>query len=107
MKKNAFYIMLLLAFFGCNSANEREQELIQQGDELVVKIEEYKKQNEELPNRLKDLGIEETMDGPLFYEKEDSINYIVWFGTGVGEGMYYYSDIKEWDYRLRGMGNDN
>lgn len=24
--------------------------------------------------------------------------------TGVGESMNYYSDTKEWDYRLRGMG---
>jgi hypothetical protein len=46
------------------------------------------------------------MEGPLFYEKRDSVNYMVYFGTSLGESMIYYSDTKEWDYRLRGMGED-
>jgi hypothetical protein len=37
----------------------------------------------------------------------DSANYIVYFGTSLGESMVYYSDTKEWDYRLRGFDDKN
>jgi len=26
----------------------------------------------------------------------DSVRYTVWFGTMLGDGMYYYSDTKTW-----------
>ena len=46
-------------------------------------------------------------DGALFcYEKVDSLNYIVWFGTTLGEGIYYYSDTKQWEDRLRAIPGD-
>ena len=83
---------------------DQEKELIEKGDELVLKIENFKTENGFLPSDLEDLGIEETLEGPLFYEKVDSVNYVVWFGTTLGESMIYYSDTQEWDYRLRGIG---
>ena len=47
-------------------------------------------------------------DGALFcYEKVDSLNYIVWFGTTLGEGIYYYSDTKQWEDRLRAIPGDS
>jgi len=58
-----------------------------------------------LPTGLSELGIEEKMEGPFYYVKWDSINYMLYFVTaGVGESMNYYSDTKEWTSQLRGMG---
>ncbi len=96
-------LLFSIVMIGCDNA---EKKLMKKGDELVVKIEKYKVENGHLPNSLESLGIKETMEGPLFYEKRDSVNYMVYFGTSLGESMIYYSDTKEWDYRLRGMGED-
>ena len=51
------------------------------------------------------LGEEEIIDDVLFcYEKVDSVHYMVWFGTTLGEGVYFYSDTKKWEDRLRKVG---
>lgn len=94
--------MFSIALF--SSCSYSDKKLIKQGDELVLKIEGFKAEKGYLPNSLEDIGIKETLEGPLFYVKWDSINYMVYFGTSLGESMIYYSDTKEWDYRLRGMG---
>jgi hypothetical protein len=95
------FLFISVALFSCSISEKRQ---IKQGDELIVKIEEFKAEKGYLPDSLEDIGIKETLEGPLFYEKKDSIHYMVWFGTSLGESMIYYSDTKEWDYRLRGMG---
>ena len=89
-----------ISFSGCLNRNEI---LKKKGNHIVTKIENYREENGHLPNNLEVLGIKETLEGPLYYEKVDSINYMVWFGTTLGESMIYYSDTEEWDYRLRGM----
>lgn len=94
------FVLITLLLCGCSSNSALEE----QGNELVKKIEVYKEKNRELPKTIEDLGIIETLEGPLFYVRCDSVNYMVYYGTTVGEGMYYYSDTKEWDCRLRGMG---
>ena len=73
------------------------------GESIVQRIEKYKKDNDTLHNSLHEMGIDDVIDDVLFcYEKVDSANYIVWFGTTLGEGIYYYSDTKKWENRLRG-----
>ena len=46
---------------------------------------------------MEELGIkeEEGVDA-LYYQKRDSNNYILWFGTTLGESVIYYSDSKTW-----------
>lgn len=88
--------VFFLLWFG----NFGEKVKIREGE----KISDYKMKNGDLPNSLKDIGIEEKLEGPFFYTQWDSVNYMLYFSTGVGESMNYYSDTKEWDYRLRGMG---
>lgn len=95
--------MLIFSIFSCDSNSE----MINEGNKIVEKIERYRKENNQLPTSLEDIGVKETMEGPFYYRKQDSIYYSVWFSTSsVGEGMYYYSDTKEWDYRLRAMPKD-
>ena len=82
---------------------------------IVERIEEYRAANDSLPDSLVGIGLDESIritiderDGALFcYEKVDSLNYIVWFGTTLGEGIYYYSDTKQWEDRLRAIPADS
>jgi hypothetical protein len=92
MKKYIFIIItFLVTLYSCYEKN-----LIKQGNELIIKIESYKKQHGFLPASLSDIGIQETEEGPLYYDKKDSINYIIWFGTSLGESVTYHSDSNKW-----------
>lgn len=90
----AFFIYFLLAIYGCR---DRNAELTKQGNELVAKVEAYKKRTDSLPSSLKALGINETEEGPLYYQRKDSINFIIWFGTSLGKSKIYYSNSKKWE----------
>ncbi len=75
---------------------------MQEGNKIVDKIEEYRMIHNNLPNNLQDVVQSEYVGDVLFcYEKESDTSYIVWFGTTLGEGMYYYSDTKQWEKQLR------
>ena len=78
---------------GCQ---DRKDALIQRGNTLIEQIEEFKKNNGTLPNSLKDLKINEKLEGPLYYEKQDSASYLVWFGLELGESLKYNSIEKKW-----------
>lgn len=100
-RKTVFIFVLLIItsflvyFFYFN--NTEEKELIDQGNIIVEKIESYKFKKGHLPNSLNDIGIEERMEGPFYYTRWDSVNYILYFTrAGVGESMNYYSDTEEW-----------
>ena len=79
------------------ACNDREEKLIKKGNDLVSKIELYKKSKGVLPASLSDIGIEEKEEGPLYYQRKDSVKYMVWFGTSEGESKTYYSDSKKWE----------
>ncbi|MCX6579261.1 MAG: hypothetical protein NT166_03680 [Candidatus Aminicenantes bacterium] len=77
-------------------------------NEIIQKIEDYRKCHGKLPDSLEDIGEETKMEGPIYYNKIDSqyyekINpdedvYIVSFSMGftVGESCTYHSDTKIW-----------
>lgn len=67
------------------------------GMKLIIQIEKYKKLNNHLPNSISDLDILESMDEGPYYEKEDSINYIVFFNIGFDNTKKYYSRTKQWE----------
>lgn len=83
-------------FLSCHE-NSREVELKSKGNGIVEKIEIYKHKKGRLPNSLSDLGIEEKVEGPIYYNMIDSSKYIVWFGTTVGESITYSSETKKWE----------
>lgn len=100
-KYNLSVVILIATFFTSCFRSERNKEV---GNTLVKAIEEYREKNDSLPNSLQEIGQSEMIDNVLFcYEKVDSANYMVWFGTTLGEGIYYYSDTKKWENRLREM----
>lgn len=86
------YIIILLTIICYACADKKMTE----GNKLVDKIESYRVLNHKLPYSLADLGIKETEEGPLYYQKKDSVNYIVWYGTSLGESTTYNSQTKTW-----------
>ena len=79
--------------------------LIENGNLVVEKIESYRKSNNRLPNSLSALGIVLSDEGsqPFYYERRDNSNYIVYFGTTLGESKIYFSDSKKWENFNRQM----
>ncbi|WP_406539173.1 hypothetical protein [Fibrobacter sp.] len=92
---------LITLFVSC-SYTERNKK---NGNEIIRRIEDYRTAYDTLPCSLMEMGQEEIIDDVLFcYEKVDSVHYMVWFGTTLGEGVYFYSDTKKWEDRLRKIG---
>ena len=95
--------IICFAIYILSIKDQREKILRNRGIEIVNLIKLYKIENSKLPNSLNDLGIEESEEGPVFYVKLDSLNYIVYYGTSLGESIIFYSDINSWVDRARRM----
>lgn len=91
-------LLLLIGYYFFFLRNASENKLIDEGNSLVKKIELYKKHEGKLPSSLTVIGVKELDTGPLFYQIEpDSLNYIIWFGSSLGESKTYHSDSKKWE----------
>lgn len=66
------------------------------GAVLIDKIETFRQTETRLPNSVKELGLEESMNSGPYYERKDSVNYVIFFTIGFDETLIYYSDKKEW-----------
>ena len=60
-------IIIVITFASLFCTNKRETMLMQKGEEIITKIEEYKKRNGYLPQTLGEIGFEE-------YDTEESAN---------------------------------
>ena len=94
-------IISIVPFYFFYLKDARDNKLIKEGELLKIKVENYKKEHHKLPESLLDLGIVETMEGPLYYQKRDSLNYIIWYGKSLGESNTYHSDSQKWEDRDR------
>lgn len=76
----------------------RDRELKKEGEKIIIQIEAFKKTNHRLPQNLKELGLHESEEGPLYYNKnKDGISYTVSYsGSSLGESTYYDSTDKIW-----------
>jgi len=97
-------LMLLLVSWIFYLKDARENRLMNEGSQLVKRIEAFKAENNRLPKSLIEIGIEE-VDGAdvLYYNKRDSLNYTISFITGLGESKFYYSDCKCWEDNYRAI----
>jgi hypothetical protein len=96
LKFELVIIILLTVIFGSLSCNLNGRDKVKTGNEIVNKIENFKKDKGNLPKTLSEIGIEEKEEGPIYYRKESETKYILWFGTTLGESITYDSDTKEW-----------
>jgi len=75
-----------------------KKKMQKQGNELIIKIEEYRLRNKKLPENVSELGIDECEGSGPFYEKIDSTSYRVFFNIGFDDSFIYDSKIREWKY---------
>ena len=91
MKRSLIVVSLLafaVGFVGCNYKRKA-------GNEIVAKVEYFKKSTGRLPKTLPDIGLQETENCPC-YCKTGSDSYMVWYGTTMGESDTYDSRTKHW-----------
>lgn len=65
-----------------------------EGNALIERIESFQRAHRRLPEDLGELGIEEKMEGPLYYQKMSAEHYTLHFGTTVGESMIYRAEKR-------------
>ena len=96
--KQKFALNIIFLAFACLglSCNLSEKSKINQGNEIVNKIENYRKEKGVLPTSLSEVGIEEKEDSVIHYKKESETKFILWFGTTLGESTTYDSETKNW-----------
>jgi hypothetical protein len=82
-------LMLAVAVVGCNSSKRKV------GDNVVARVEQFRKSNRRLPDALSDIGIKEDEGCPCYCKTGDD-SYIVWYGTTLGESDTYNSRTKKW-----------
>lgn len=61
-----------------------------------MKIIQYQKIYGRLPDKLNDIGIEEKMNGPIYYQKKTDSTFIIYYSGGIGESMVFDPKTKEW-----------
>jgi hypothetical protein len=69
---------------------------IANGRALVLQVEAFRRNYGRLPNDLTELGVKD-QDLKVFYQKQSDRDYIVWFGTSLGESEVYDSATRKWD----------
>jgi len=95
--KTLSIVLLTAALISCLACQQiRNNSLIKTGNQLVTKIQAYKNENSRLPSTLKDIGMQEKLEGPIYYRKESESKYILWFGDGLGESVTYDSESNKW-----------
>ena len=103
MKKVTIIAVLIAAliFLYLYLRGSRDRRLMHRGNEIVRKIERFRSKEKRLPGSLEDLGV--VGENDLFYNRWDSVNYMIWYGTDLGESMTYYSDSRKWEDNARGF----
>ncbi len=102
--KIIFLLCAVLLVGACSNDSLRLQIMILEGEEIIKKIEVFKKKCGHLPENLNELGITEK-DGynTIYYMKQDESNFTVSFPISAEEHLSYYSDSKKWEEGYRKM----
>ncbi|MEW6208788.1 MAG: hypothetical protein AB1631_10500 [Acidobacteriota bacterium] len=96
MSKHVLIVASVLSLIACQACR-RDDSLIKAGDEIVSKVENFRKDRGRLPSSLSEIGIEEKEEGQIHYEKKSETRYLLWFGKELGESVVYDSDKKKWE----------
>lgn len=89
-------ILAMLLFFFITS--KREKDLTQRGEDIVEKIEFFRKENHRLPKDLNEIGILEAENSnALYYDIRNDTSYTVSFMMSIDYNRTYYSDTKQWE----------
>jgi len=90
MKRTIIIFFLSIFIFSCTDKREKI------GEEIYLKIVQYQKTNGRLPDKLDEIGIEEKMEGPIYYNKQTDSTFIIYYGGGLGESIIYDPKTGKW-----------
>jgi hypothetical protein len=91
-------LSIIICYLPLYLRNKEINDLERQGDDLVQKVEIYKKRNHKLPEYLEDMGINLPDNYPLYYNTtQDSGIYEISFQVRPFKSMVYHSDTKQWE----------
>ncbi len=90
----ALVVVLSVSLSSCDYLEKRE--VIKEGNEVIAKIEKFKKDNGRLPESLEEVGIVVTEGGP-FYTKKDSSRYTLLVAFGWNKSLIYDSATQKWE----------
>jgi len=82
-------MLTLAVVVGCSSSKRRA------GDDIVARVDQFKKSTGHFPSALSDIGVRADESCPCYCKTGDD-NYIVWYGTTLGESDTYDSRTKRW-----------
>ena len=88
--------ILVIGFFLVYSGVVRSVWLKHESSVIAQKVEAFRVKNGTLPESLDEIGVPETLEGPIFYKRESSSSFILWFGEGLGDSQIYNSITKTW-----------
>lgn len=80
------------------TVTKRSRELKTQAVKLIGAVEKYRENNGRLPKNLGEIEFAVTLEGPLYYQRSDSVNYTIWLGAELGESTIYSSAAEQSNY---------
>ena len=86
-------IYLYLEFLGPPKVVWRGE--IREGNRLISEIDAFRRSHSRLPSELSEVGTR-AAEQQFFYQKCSETNYVIWFGTTLGESITYHSDSRDW-----------
>ena len=90
MQRTIIIFFLSILISSCTDKREKN------GEDIYLKIVQYKKTNGRLPDKLNNIGVEEKMEGPIYYQKQTDSTFIIYYGGGLGESIVFDPFTKEW-----------
>ena len=73
-----------------------EQKLQARAEQIIQKVENYRRLTGNLPKGLVDIGEVDSESGPIYFHPETETDYSVWFGLSLGESRLYSSATQQW-----------
>src|SRR5437868_5182136 len=86
-----------LSFMLCSCNNLEKRDIMKQGNEVIAKIEAFKKERGRLPEALSEIGVKESEGGPIFYKKKNSSSYEIWGVYAAELSFKYDSETQKWE----------
>ena len=81
---------------------KRERDLTRRGENVIERIEFFRKKNHRIPKDLNEIGIiEEENSNALYYDVRNDTSYTVSFMMSIDYNKTYYSDTKKWENGYR------
>ncbi|HKF50563.1 MAG TPA: hypothetical protein VKB38_24580 [Terracidiphilus sp.] len=66
------------------------------GNRDSQKVDAFRQRTGRLPSSLEDVGVTVDESGPIYYDRCSDSQYILWFGTTLGQSMSFDSANRSW-----------